>query len=48
MCTGCKSWDHEVIFNREPVQMFAVAMTTNRHFLGTKEAKLRNISGIPG
>ena len=34
--TGRKSWDHEDILNREPVRGLAVAMTTNKAFLGSK------------
>ena len=34
--TGSKSWNHEDIFNREPIRRFALAMTTNKAFLGSK------------
>ena len=33
---GLKSWNHEDIFNREPIRRFALAMTTNSSFLGAK------------
>ena len=36
--TGSKSWNHEDIFNREPIRRFALAMTTNKAFLGSKDA----------
>lgn len=34
---GMKSWNHEDIFNREPIRRFALAMTTNSSFLGAKK-----------
>ena len=34
--TGSKSWNNEDIFNREPTRRFALAMTTNKAFLGSK------------
>lgn len=33
-----RSWDHEDIFNREPIRRFAFAMITNQAFLGAKRS----------
>ena len=37
--TGSKSWNHEDFFNREPIQRLALAMATNKAFLGSKSKK---------
>ena len=37
--TGSKSWNHEDIFNCEPIRRFSLAMTTNKAFLGSKADK---------
>ena len=34
--TGSKLWNHEDIFNRKYIRRFALAMTTNKAFLGSK------------
>ena len=34
--TVSKSWNHEDIFNREPIRRFALAMTRNKAFLGSR------------
>ena len=36
MSNNSSSWNQEDIFNREPIRRFAIAMTTNAAFLGSK------------
>ena len=39
-CTGVLSWGHEDVFTRESIPWFAIAMTTNKAFLGAKRVYL--------